>query len=217
MKVRLADVGDPLAIDPFTIGKHRGRYRKTGETGGGGGTDDGGDDSADDDSDDSEDDSEDESKEEDEEEKPEGGDDLQKAIRRRDRALARARKAEAALAEATKKKEDEAEDPTAKANARLVRAEAKSQLAAIGITDKEDQRAILDVLRLDDIDVDDEGDVDDEAVEDRITELRRIFGSGSAPARRVPKSTSAKDKGGNNKDTSDPDAARYKRIMGARR
>lgn len=144
---------------------------------------------------------------------------LTKAIKRRDAALNRARKAEAALAEATKKDGDDKPDPVAVANARLVAASARTVLAGAGVTDKADQKTILSVLNLSDIEVDDEDGPDEDAIEEKIADLRRILG-GKAPAEkrtgsRVPGSTSSKDKGSGS-TTTDPDAARYRAFMSGR-
>jgi hypothetical protein len=155
--------------------------------------------------------------EEDEDEKDSKPDpELQKAIKRRDAAIARARKAEEALAAATKKDGDDKPDPVEVANRRLVNASARTVLASAGVTDKEDQKTILAVLNLSDIDVDDDDGPDEDAIEERISDLRRILG-GKAPVEkrtgsRVPKSTSSSDKGGSS-NTADADAARYRRFM----
>lgn len=155
--------------------------------------------------------------EEDEEETSKPDPEIAKAIKRRDAALARARKAEAALAEATKKDGDDKPDPVAIANRRLVSASARTVLAGIGVTDKEDQKTILSVLDFSDIEVDDEDGPDEDAIEEKISDLRRILG-GKEPVKttRVPKSTSSKDKGGSG-STSDPDSARYRAFMAGKR
>jgi hypothetical protein len=161
-------------------------------------------------------DGEEEDSDDDKESKP--SPELTKAIKRRDAALARARKAEAALAAATKKDgEDDKPDPVAVANERLVKASARTVLAGIGVTDKEDQRTILAVLNLSDVEVDDEDGPDEDAIEERISDLRRILG-GKEPVKqtRVPKSTSSKDKGSSG-STADPDAARYRAFMAGKR
>ncbi len=224
MRVHLADVGDPLAHDMFAIGRG-GRFRSmrnTGSGGGGGTGGEGGDGGGTDDSDDTEDDADDteddkDSKDADKDKETDKDPELAKAIRRRDRALAENRRLKAQLAEKDKAKDDDKPDPTQAANSRLVRAEAKTQLAALGITDRDDQKAVLDVLRLDDIEVDGDGDVDVDAVEERISDLRRIFGVKEKETRRVPRTTSSRDKGGSGDKTSDPDRDRYRRIMGASR
>lgn len=136
---------------------------------------------------------------------------LDKAIRRRDRALADKRKLEAELAELKKGKDEKEADPVEVANRRLVTASARTVLAGLGIAEKADQKAVLEVLRLDDIDVDDEGP-DEDAIEERIGELRRIFGGNSTNGKRVPRSVRTADRGAGG-GQSDPDAARYARIL----
>lgn len=213
MRVRLADpFGDPLSIGKGDPRIRSLRKEGTGSGGGtgDGGTGDGGDGSSEEENEESE---EDESEEEEEEEKPEKNPELVKAIRARDRAKAEARALREKLAEKEGKDDNE---PSAeeKANAKIVRSSARALLAANGITEKDDQAEVLGMLNLSDIEVDSDGDPDEDEIEERIATLRRVFGG--APNRRVPKS-SAKDRGGNSKETTDPDAARYRRIIGARR
>jgi hypothetical protein len=214
VKVRLADpFGDPLLIGKGDPRIRSLRKEGTG-SGGGGGTDEGGDDSADDDSEEEK--SEEDDSEEESEEKTEKDPELQKAIRRRDRAIAENRKLKAQLAEKEKaEKKDDEPDPVAEANSRLVRTAAHGVLRGLGVEDKSDRVEILDLLNLSDVDVDDDG-ADEDAIEEKIETLRRVFGADGKPTRRVPRTTSAKDKGGNSKDTTDPDAARYRRIIGRR-
>jgi hypothetical protein len=140
---------------------------------------------------------------------------LDKAIKRRDRALADRRAAREELAKATKSKDDQP-DPVAEANSRLVRAEAKSVLAAAGVTDKDDQAAVLDVLHLADIEVDSRGDVDTDAIEDRVARLREIFGGAASNGRRPRPRVDTRDKGRSGSSSSDPDSERYKRILNRR-
>jgi hypothetical protein len=194
--------------------------RFPGGTGGGGTGGEGGDDSgdADDDADETDEDDkgdgdEDDADDKGEDDKKEKDPELAKAIARRDRALARAKKAEAALAEATKKKDGDEPDPVKVAETKIVRTAAHGILRGLGIEDKEDRATVLDMLRLDDVEVDDDG-ADEDAIEERLADLRRILGGGKPAARKVPKTTSTKDKGGSNGDTSDPDRARWQRIMG---
>ncbi|HET9234919.1 MAG TPA: hypothetical protein VFP10_12330 [Candidatus Eisenbacteria bacterium] len=141
---------------------------------------------------------------------------LTKAARRRDRALQRARDAEARLAKLENKDGKDEPDPVAEANGRLVRAEAKSVLAAAGVTDREDQAEVLGFLNLSDIEVDSRGDVDTDTLEERVQRLREIFaGTAASNGRRRPR-VDTRDKGRAGGSASDPDAARYKRILGRR-
>jgi hypothetical protein len=156
--------------------------------------------------------------EEDDSEEEESGDEktktdpeLEKAIRARDRAKATSRKLQEQL-DAQKKKDDKP-DPVAQANRRLVTSSARAVLAAQGVTDKEDQKAVIAVLNLSDIEVDDEDGPDEDMIEERITDLRRIFGSKEKQSIRTPRSTKSKDQGGAGGQT-DPDKARYARILG---
>lgn len=166
-------------------------------------TDTGTDDDADDDSDD-DDDSGDADK--DSKKDPE----LAKAIRTRDRIKRENRRLKAEL-EAKNKKDDDAPDPVAQANTKLVRTAAHGVLRGLGVESKEDRIEILDMLKLDDVSVDDDG-ADEDEIEDRINLLRRAFGGKQTPpGRNVPRSTK-KTTGGKDTQT-DPDAARYRRIM----
>lgn len=136
------------------------------------------------------------------------------------RAAARDRKLREAQAEIAKlKAKDEGGEPDkeAMANAKLVASAARTQLASAGITDREDQRAVIGLLRLDDIEVDEDGEVDEEALEERLAELRRILGAkGPTPTKRTPR-VDTRDRGGSGKETAaDPDSARFRRILGAR-
>lgn len=113
---------------------------------------------------------------------------------------------------------DSTPDPVLVANGRLIRAEARAQLAAVGVVDRDDQRAALATLNLSDIDVDEMGEVDADALEERIADLRRVFGGkGAAPAKRSPR-VDTRDKGGKDNGAAavSPDAARFKRILGQR-
>jgi hypothetical protein len=142
---------------------------------------------------------------------------LTKAIRRRDRAIARAREAESRLRDKDSKDGKENEpDPVAEANARLVRAEAKGILAAAGVTDREDQAAVLDVLHLADIEVDSRGDVDTDAIEERVQRLREILGGAAKNGRPPRPRVDTRDRGRSGDSSADPDAARYKKFLGRR-
>ncbi len=156
---------------------------------------------------DSEDDGDDSEKEED---KP--NPELAKAIARRDRAISEARRLRKELDE--KNKKDEEKDPVAEANGRLVRTAAHGVLRGLGVESKEDRIEILDMLNLSDIDVDEDG-ADEDAIEEKIDLLRRAFGAKSgAPGRTRP--NSVKSKRETKETNSDPDAARYARIIGRR-
>jgi hypothetical protein len=165
--------------------------------------------------------------EETEEETEEGGEDdkpedktdpeVAKAVKRRDLALKRAQKAESELKKYKEKEAKEGEDdPVAKANARLISASARTVLASAGVTDREDQKEVLAMLNLSDIDVDDTDGPDEDEIADRVERLRAIFSGGAAPKKRVPGSVKPKDRGGSGGGNTDPDKARYARIMGGR-
>lgn len=152
-----------------------------------------------------------------EEEQPAGSAEVEKWKKRaaaRDRKL---REAQAELAKLRAKEEGNEPDPVAQANARLVAASARTQLAAAGVTDREDQRAVIGLLRLDDIEVDADGDVDEEAIEERIERLRTILGTKTEKRERRTPRVDTRDKGAGTKDTTtDADSQRYRRILGAR-
>jgi hypothetical protein len=137
---------------------------------------------------------------------------------RRDAALRKAQAEIKALKAAQQKDgdpKDPADDPVAKANAKLVRAETRTALAAAGVTDREDQKAVLDALNLTGIEVDDDGP-DADAVEDLVATLRRVFGKASGepgkPRPRTPR-IDTRDRGGSRSTPADPDADRYARIL----
>lgn len=142
---------------------------------------------------------------------------LERTARRRDAAL---RKAQARIAELEKSQregdpKEPADDPVARANAKLVRAEARTALAAAGVTDREDQKAVLEILNLSGIEVDDDGP-DPDAVADLVDTLRRVFGGragdGKSPRPRTPR-VDTRDRGGSKTPPADPDADRYARIL----
>lgn len=142
---------------------------------------------------------------------------LQRTAARRDAAL---RKAHAELAEARKGQErkdpDPADDPVAKANTKLVKAEVRTALAASGITDRADQKDVLDALNLSGIEVDDDGP-DPDQVADLIDTLRRVFGGKAGGAekrteRRTPR-VDTRDRAGSKGEPADPDAARYRNFL----
>jgi len=106
---------------------------------------------------------------------------------------------------------DATPDPVSVANARIVRAEAKSVLAAAGITDRGDVSAVLGVLDLSSIEVDDDGEVDSDALEEVVERLRRAFGG--APTRPRPPRLDTRDRGGSRGEPVDPDTARRRRFL----
>lgn len=143
---------------------------------------------------------------------------LDKAVARRDKALQTARDLKAQLAELQNKDTDKDKpDPVALANQRIVRAEARTMLATVaGVTDKKDQATVLEMLSLDGIEVDDTGEVDTDALEERVTELRRIFGGPEPVKRKVSARVDTRDRAGSGTGSADPDAERYRRIRAGR-
>lgn len=219
MRVRLADVGD--VPDMFEIGRG-GRFRsmRNGATGSGGGSGESGGEGGSGEEEQETEDETDEEEEKQEEETPEALRErlskVERTAKRRDAAL---RKAQAELAELRakgEKKDDDEPDPVAKANSRLIAASARTVLAAAGITDKADQKAVISALNLSDIEVDEEDGPDEEEIEERLSELSRIFGGTTKPkpGSRTPRGVRAPDRGKG--DTVDADTARYRRIMGTR-
>lgn len=216
MRIHLADVGG--VPDPFNSRMSPiARSWRNGETGSGGGAGEG------DDSGGEEDETEEDGGEEEEEEKPEEtaeslkerAEKAEKAAKRRDSALRKAQAELAALRAEKDKPEDE--DPVAKANAKLLNASARTVLTAAGITDKDDQKLILSMISLSDVDVDDEDGPDEDAIEEKISDLRRIFGGTSKPPRpgsRTPRGVRAPDKGKG--EQADADSARYRRFLSGR-
>jgi hypothetical protein len=137
-----------------------------------------------------------------------------KAIRRRDAAIKARQTAEAEVAALKEKYEKDKTDPIKVANGRLVKAEARTVLTAAGVTDKSDQAAILDFLGLDSVSVTDSGEVDTGAIEDRVEELRRIFGKAPAkPAKRTP-SVDGKRGQGDGAKPADAAQARRRAMLG---
>jgi hypothetical protein len=140
------------------------------------------------------------------------------------RAKSRERKLRAAQAELAKLKAEQngrtEPDPVEIANRRLVRAEAGRTLAAAGITDRGVQRDVLSVLDLSGIAVDEDGEVDTDAIEERIETLQRVFATRDTKdtkgGTRSPK-VDTRDRGGRAPGKpADPDEARYSRILGQR-
>lgn len=214
MRVHLADVGG--IPDPFNsrMSPLARSWRNTG-TGSGGGSGEGGETGEQETEEDAEEEEEETAEEETPESLKERAEKAEKTAKRRDAAL---RKAQGELAKLREEKEKpEGEDPVAKANARLVSASARTVLTAAGITDKEDQKLILSMVSLADIEVDDEDGPDEDEIESRISDLRRIFGGTSKPERpgsRTPRGVKAPDRGKG--ETSDADASRYRRFLSGR-
>lgn len=138
---------------------------------------------------------------------------LQDKAKRRDEKL---REAQAKIRELEGKPEDTEPSEADVLRSGMIRTAGRAVLAGAGITDKADQSALLDAIKLDGIEVDSAGEVDTDELESRIGELRRILGAGQAPARRIPR-TDTRDKGGRNAEPTDPDTARYRRIMAQKR
>lgn len=138
---------------------------------------------------------------------------LSGAARRREALL---RKAQARIAElegrASGSEGDRGgeDDPVARANARLVRAEARAALAAIGVP-RDRMGDVLDVLNLSAISVDDSGEVDSDAVADLVDRLKSVFG-GLSEARRALPRVDPRERA-RSVAPADPDSARYRRIL----
>jgi len=164
------------------------------------------DDKAGDDSDDDDDDSGDTEDDKGAKKDPE----LVKAIKARDRAKNEARRLRAEL-DKSKKPDDDEPDPVAEANVKIVRTAAHGILRGLGIEDKDDRVAVLDLLRLDDVTVDKDG-ADEDEIEERIENLRSILGAQRKTTARVPRTVKGNRE---TKETnSDPDKKRYARILG---
>lgn len=136
---------------------------------------------------------------------------LQEKAKRRDEKL---REAQAKIAELEGPKDDAPSEADVLRQG-MIRTAGRAVLAGSGITDKKDQSTLLDAIKLDGIEVDASGEVDTEELETRLADLRRILGAGQAPGRRVPR-MDTRDRGGRDSEPTDPDAARYKRIMAQR-
>lgn len=208
MRVHLADVGG--VPDPFHSRiPSRARAFRNGETGSGGGAPET-----------EEEKPEEEDEGEEEEEKPEENptaelEKLRRTNKRRETALRKAQEENAKLR--AEKDKPEGDDPLKKANARLLNSSARTVLAAAGITEKDDQKLILSMVNLSDVEIDDEDGPDEDAIEEKISELRRIFGGTTKPQRpgsTTPRGVKAPDRGKG--EQADPDAARYRRIIAGR-
>lgn len=138
---------------------------------------------------------------------------LSEKAARRDKAL---REAQAKIKELSGGK-DKTQEPSEADKLRegVKRTAARAVLAGQGIADKAAQAEVLAVLSLSDVEVDESGEVDTEALEERVEKLRRIFGGG-ATARPRPR-LDPKDRGGKDATPADPDAGRYQRFLSGRR
>jgi hypothetical protein len=140
----------------------------------------------------------------------------EKAKKAADKAAERDKKLREAQAKIKKLESPDSKDtdpdPVSKANARIVRAEAKSVLAANGV-DKADLAVVLDVLNLSGVEVDDDGEVDTDALESAVDNLRRIFGGSAPEKKKVPKVVT-RDRGGSSNTPADPDSSRYQQFLG---
>jgi hypothetical protein len=72
---------------------------------------------------------------------------------------------------------------------------------------------VLDVINLSGIEVDEDGEVDTDALESAVENLRRIFGGTAPEKKRAPKMTT-RDRGGSVSQPVDPDASRYAQFLG---
>jgi hypothetical protein len=141
---------------------------------------------------------------------------LEKAIRRRDRALADKKKLEDELAALRAKHEPDKVDPVKAANRRLVTASARTVLTAAGITEKDDQKAVIGFLDLDSVSVTDDGDVDEDTIQERVEELKRIFGRNAGTPRPRSPRVDPRDKGGDNAKPEDAASRRRREMLGIR-
>jgi hypothetical protein len=135
------------------------------------------------------------------------------AIKRRDAAIKARRKAEEERDALREKYEKDKTDPVAQANSRVVKAEARTVLAASGIP-KEDHSAVLGYLKLEDIQVSSDGEVDTDAIQDAVDDLKRIFGKGTSGTKRTPPRIDTRDKGGTGTKAVDPASARRRAMLG---
>lgn len=135
---------------------------------------------------------------------------LQGRASKRDRML---REARAELAKTRETVKDDEPDPVEAANARLVRQSTRTALSDAGVP-KDEHADVLDLINLSGIAVDSSGDPDEEAIEDAIKTLQRVFGNttnGRKPRPRVD----TRDKGAGG-GKSDPDSDRYAKFLGRR-
>lgn len=137
-----------------------------------------------------------------------------KAIRRRDSALARAKKAEDEAAALREKYEGSKDDPVAKANRKLVAAEARVVLTAAGFTESADQKVLMDFLGLDDVEVGPDGEVDSDTIKDRLEDLVSVVKKSIPDQRRGggPR-VDTRDRGGEKGKTLDPASKRRRDML----
>jgi hypothetical protein len=137
---------------------------------------------------------------------------LSNKAKRRDEKLREAQAELARLRAKDKGEDDDSEpDPAERYRNGLVRTAARATLATVaGVTDRDDQARVLEVLNLSGVEVDDEGDVDTAALEEALTDLRRILG---VPAQRTSRPRlDPRDKGGSDTKV-DSDSRRYRDFI----
>lgn len=138
---------------------------------------------------------------------------LQAKAKRREDAL---RKAQDELKQLKAKAEGAPEeDPEVRANQKLVRASAKTVLASIGVTDRAAQSAVLELINLADIEVDGNGDPDEDEISDRVERLREALGAKQVRQRQTP-ARQTSDRGGSRSTPLDPDTKRYQEFLSGR-
>lgn len=152
----------------------------------------------------------DESEDEDEAPSAEAYKKLKAKAQRREDAL---RRSQARIKELEAKDGDDKEDPEVVANRKLVRASAKAVLAGAGITDREAQKDVLELINLSDIEVDDAGDPDEDEITERIERLREALGAKAKPAKRTPAGRTTADRGGSRAAAVDPTSARMQAFL----
>ena len=129
-----------------------------------------------------------------------------------DKVIAQRDKLKAKLREQDKPADKTEPTESDKLRAALARTAGDSVLSAAGIADKADREALLSIPGLaDTLSVGSDGSVDTDALTDALDTLRRIF-TPKEQDRRAPKVIRRPEDSG----PSDPDSARYKRIMGGK-
>jgi hypothetical protein len=133
-------------------------------------------------------------------------DEFRKVIEQRD-------KIKAELRALKKPKPETPTEPTEtdKLRTALARTAGVSVLVRAGITEDADQEAVLSIPgMLSDLDVSDDGMVDTDALAERLDTLRRIF----TPKDTRRPVTKIRTASGGDSGPADPDAARYRKILG---